>query len=93
MGEVGRGLWRRCGGGGANVGGDNTGGCGGRSEGARVCTHSATSVTEEVCVVPHTQRSISQGGDPADLELGASWVEVALARRHTMGRPYLDNTA
>ncbi len=37
-----------------------------------------------------TQRCISQGGDPAGLELGAGWVEVALARRQTMGRPYLD---
>jgi hypothetical protein len=34
-----------------------------------------------------TQRGISQGGDPAGLELRASWVEVALARRQTMGRP------
>jgi hypothetical protein len=58
------------------------------SGGARVWTHSATSVTEEVCV-----RSISQGGDPAGLELGAGWVEVALARCQTMRRPYLDNTA
>jgi hypothetical protein len=40
-----------------------------------------------------TQRGISQGGDPAGLELGAGWVEVALARRQTMWRPYLDNTA
>ncbi len=34
-----------------------------------------------------TQRSISQGGDPAGLELGAGWVTVALARSQTMGRP------
>ncbi len=40
-----------------------------------------------------TQRGISQGGDSAGLELGAGWVEVALARRQTMGRPYLDDTA
>ncbi len=40
-----------------------------------------------------TQRSISQGGDPAGLELGAGWVEVALARCQTMGRPYLNDTA
>ncbi len=40
-----------------------------------------------------TQRCISQGGDPAGLELGAGWVEVALARRQAMGRPYLDDTA
>ncbi len=40
-----------------------------------------------------TQRSISQGEDPAGLELGAGWVEVALARCQTMGRSYLDDTA
>ncbi len=40
-----------------------------------------------------TQRCISQGGDPAGLELGTGWVEVALARRQTMGRPYFDDTA
>jgi hypothetical protein len=40
-----------------------------------------------------TQRSISQGGDPAGLELGAGWVEVALTRRQTMGWAYLDDTA
>ena len=40
-----------------------------------------------------TQRSVSQGGNPAGLEVGAGWVEVALARRQTMGRPYLDGTA
>ena len=40
-----------------------------------------------------TQRSVSQGGNPAGLEVGAGWVEVALARRQTMGRPDLDNTA
>ena len=40
-----------------------------------------------------TQRSVSQGGNPAGLEVGAGWVEVALARCQTMGRPYLDNTA
>jgi hypothetical protein len=28
-----------------------------------------------------TQRSISQGGDPAGLELGAGWVEVAGCHR------------
>ncbi len=39
-----------------------------------------------------TQRSISQGGESAGLELGAGGVEVALARCQTMGRPYLDNT-
>ncbi len=40
-----------------------------------------------------TERGISQGGDPAGLELGAGWVKVALARRQTMGRPHLNNTA
>jgi hypothetical protein len=44
-------------------------------------------------VLGPTQRSVSQGGDPAGLEVGAGWVEVALARRQTMGRPNLDNTA
>ncbi len=40
-----------------------------------------------------TQRGISQGGDPVGLKLGADWVEVALARRQTMGWPHLDDTA
>ncbi len=40
-----------------------------------------------------TQRRIAQGRNPAGLKLGAGWVEVALARCQTMGRPYLDNTA
>ncbi len=40
-----------------------------------------------------TQRSVSQGGNLAGLELGSGWVEVALARCRTMGRPYLDYTA
>ncbi len=39
-----------------------------------------------------TGRCVSQGGDPAGLELGAGGVEVALARRQTIGRPYLDDT-
>ena len=34
---------------------DKTGGDKERSEGARVCTHSATSVTEEVCVAPPSE--------------------------------------
>jgi hypothetical protein len=85
----GRSRWRRCGEGGGSVGGGVEGGE--VSGGARVWTHSATSVTEEVCVAP-PQRSISQGGIPAGLELGSGWVEVALARCRTMGRPYLDNT-
>ncbi len=46
---------------------------------------------EEVCGT--TQRGISQGGDPAGLELGAGWVEVAHARCQTMERLYLDDTA
>ena len=45
------------------------------------------------CVLGPTQRSVSQGGDPAGLEVGAGWVEVALAWRQTMGRPDLDDTA
>ena len=44
-------------------------------------------------VLGPTQRSVSQGGDPAGLEVGAGWVEVALARRQTMGRPNLDHMA
>ncbi len=40
-----------------------------------------------------TERCIPQGGDPTGLELGASGVEVALARHQTVGRPYLDDTA
>ena len=40
-----------------------------------------------------SQRNVSQGGDPAGLELGAGWVKVALAGRQTMGRPYFNDTA
>ncbi len=40
-----------------------------------------------------TKRGVSQGGDPAGLELGAGWVKVALAGRQTMGRPYVNDTA
>jgi hypothetical protein len=40
-----------------------------------------------------TQRGISQGGNPTGLELGAGWIEVALARRQPMGWSHLDNTA
>ncbi len=40
-----------------------------------------------------TQRRIAQGGNPTGLKVRAGWVEVALARCQTMGRPYLDNTA
>ncbi len=63
------------------------------SKGIRVCTHSANLVTEEVCVTPPSDGCVSQVGDPAGLELGAGWVEVALARSQTMGRPNLDDTA
>jgi hypothetical protein len=44
-------------------------------------------------VIGPTQRSVSQVGDSAGLDLEAGWIEVALARCQTMGRPYLDNTA
>ncbi len=44
-------------------------------------------------VIQVSQRGVSQGGDPAGLELGAGWVEVSLAWRQTMGRPHLDDTA
>ncbi len=74
-------------------GGDNTGGGGEKSEGGKVCTHSATSVTKEVCVCGPTKRCVSQVGDPVGLELGAGGVEVALARRQTMERHYLDDMA
>ena len=40
-----------------------------------------------------TKRGVSQGGDPAGLELGAGWVEVALAGGQTMRRPYFNDTA
>jgi hypothetical protein len=40
-----------------------------------------------------TERGISHGGDPAGLKLGAGWVEVALAKRQTMGWPHIDDTA
>jgi hypothetical protein len=63
------------------------------SGGARVWTRSATSVTEEVRARGPTQRGISQGGHPAGLELGAGWVEVALARCQTMGWSHLDDAA
>ncbi len=89
MGGEGSGLWRRRGEGGGKVGEDNTGGGRGISGGARVWTHSATSVTEEVCLVPLSDVYRKVGG----LEVEAGWVEVALARRQTMGRPYLDDTA
>jgi hypothetical protein len=93
VGGEGRGLWRRCGEGGGIVGEDNTGVGGEVPGGARVWTHSATSVTEVVYMRGPTQRGISQGGDPAGLKLGAGWVEVALSRSQTMGWPHLDDTA
>ena len=40
-----------------------------------------------------TQRGVSQGGNPSGLEVGAGWVEVALARRQKMGGAYLDDPA
>jgi hypothetical protein len=61
------------------------------SGGARVWTHSATSVTEEVCVAPPSE--VYRRVGPASLELGAGWVEVALAGCQAMGRPYVDTTA
>ncbi len=63
------------------------------SGGTKVWTHSATFVTEEVCLAPNTLRSVSQGGNPAGVDVGAGWAEVADARRQTMGRPDLDDTA
>ncbi len=62
------------------------------SGGARVCTHSTTSLMEEVCVAPPSE-VYRKVGDPAGLKLGAGRVEVALARRQTMGWPHLDDTA
>ncbi len=41
------------------------GGGGDRSGGARVCTHSATSVTEEVCVAPLSEVYHRVGTQPA----------------------------
>ncbi len=64
-GGEGRGLWRRRGEGGGQVGEDNTGGGRGRSDGARVWTHSATSVTEEVCVAPLSDVYRKVGTQPA----------------------------
>jgi hypothetical protein len=48
------------------------------SGGARVWTHSANSVTKDVCVAPPSE--VYQGEDPTGLELGTSWVEVVLTR-------------
>ena len=64
-GGEGRGLWRRRGEGGGQVGEDNTGGGRGRSDGARVWIHSATSVTEEVCVAPPSDVYRKVGTQPA----------------------------
>jgi hypothetical protein len=71
VGGEGRSLWRRCGEGGGNGGGDNTGGGGERSEGARVWTHSTTSVTEEVRAVPPSDVYRKVGNQQA-----WSWVPV-----------------
>ncbi len=51
--------------GGGKVGEDNTGGGRGRSEGARVWTQSATSVTEEVCVASPSDVYRKVGTQPA----------------------------
>ncbi len=63
------------------------------SGGARVWTHSATSVTEEVCLAPPSVVYRRVGANPSGLEVGAGWVEVALARRQKMGRADLDDPA
>ncbi len=71
-----------------------TGGVGERAEGARVWTHSATSVTEEVYVSGPTKRGVlAQGGDPTGLEVGASGVEVVLTRGQTKAGSHLGDTA
>ena len=62
------------------------------SSGARVWTHSATSVTEEVCVAPPSE-VYRKVGDPTGLEMGASGVEVALTRCQTMAGSHLGDTA
>jgi hypothetical protein len=90
VGKEGWGRRRRCGEGGGSLGDGVEGGE--VSGGARVWTHSFTSVTEEVCVTPPSE-VFRRGGNQAGLELGVGWVEVALAKRQTMGRPYLDDTA
>jgi hypothetical protein len=77
---------------GVNIGEDNTDGGGGRSEGAKGWTHSATLVTEEVCVAPLRDVYRKVGTQPA-WSWGPVGVEVALARRQTMARPYLEDTA
>jgi hypothetical protein len=82
------GRWWRCGENGGSVGGAVYGGE--VSGGTKVWTHSATSVTEEVCLAPPCEVYRRVGTQP---EVGAGWVEVALARRQTMRRPDLDNTA
>jgi hypothetical protein len=52
-----------------------------------VWTHSATSVTEEVCMAPASEVYRRVGTQ------GAGGVEVALTRGQTMGRSSLDDTA
>jgi hypothetical protein len=44
------------------------------------------------CAWPHPAKYIA-GWGPSRLGVGAGWVEVALARCQTMGRPYLDDAA
>ena len=59
-----------------------TGGVGDRSEGARVWTHSATSVTEEVWVAP-----------PSEVYRRVGTVEVALTRGQTKAGSHPDDSA
>ncbi len=62
---------RRCGAGGGRMGVGTSGGAGivivggEESGGAKVCTHSATSVTKEVCVAPPSEVYPRVGTQPA----------------------------
>ena len=79
-----------------NVGGENTGGGEGRTEGARVWTHSTTSVTEELCVAPPSDVYRKVGRGPSRLGVGGRWDRgcprqapndgEALPRRHGIDR-------
>jgi hypothetical protein len=40
-----------------------------------------------------TKRGVPQGGDPTGLELGAGWIEVALARCQTKAGSHFGDTA
>jgi hypothetical protein len=63
--------------------GDNTGKSGrGRAE---PCLDPLQHLSDGGGVRGPTQRGISQGGDPTGLELGTSWIDVALSRCQTMG--------